>query len=780
MLAQTRTPATQRRVKPSVPKISKTPVSTTRTIFSGSGVFLASLFSAPGLAQVQPSSDTALLEEVVVTAQRREQNLQDVGMSVTAFTGADLKDLGITSPQELSRHTPGLRFTLNANDDVSMTFSLRGVGLDDFSGFNEAPVAIYFDEVYQATLAGNNGQLYDIERVEILKGPQGTLYGRNTTGGIVHFISRRPTEEFDAYVDAAAGEYSLFRLEGAASGPLTPWLKGRLSAMAEDHDGYSDARLPGVRDSGTGGEYGARLQLLAEPTDRISVLLSTYYVDVDIIPTPYEHGSVTFLPDGVTDVFLPPDQPNPICPGAAGADCLGYQDRDGDPFAQDNDREKLSDLEKTGATATVNWEFDDFTLTSITAWHEVNKLYQEDADAGPVDGVKVDDLVDSRQWSQEFRLAGGSDPVRWTTGFYYFDRVVDSGPRVDLTGVGFITGRALVHDDIESWALFGQVEYDFLTEWTGIVGLRYTQDERVFNLQAIDESGLAVLFGFPPNPIIDFRRETVGNLAVHDDGYVTARMELNWRPRDEWLLYGSWSRGIKSAGFNQDPGLNGPRDPTTIPVDKEVLMAYEIGSKSTLLDGRARLNVAAFYYDYQDFQAFTFENLVNKLTNQDAEIVGFETELQAHPWERWDFRLGLALLDTNVEGLTRQNFFTGDTVALGDREMVLAPDIEVSGVARYEWPFWNGSLAVQGDFHYMAEHFLDIDNNPTSTEDAHLVGNASLTYADGDDRYSVVLWIQNIGDTEYRTFNGPITGNGYTLQQFGKPRWLGASLRVNF
>jgi iron complex outermembrane receptor protein len=661
-----------------------------------------------------------------------------------------------------------------------MTFSLRGVGLDDFSGFNEAPVAIYFDDVYQATLAGNNGQLYDVERVEILKGPQGTLYGRNTTGGIVHFISRKPTDEFEAYVDATTGEYGLFRLEGAVSGPLTPWLKGRLSGISEDHDGYSEARLPGVRDSGTGGEYGARLQLLAEPTDRASILVSAYYADVDIIPTPYEHASVTFLPDGVTDVFLPPDQPNPICPGLPGADCLGYQDRDGDPFAQDNDREKLSDLEKVGAAATINWTFDDFTFTSISAYQDVNKLYEEDSDAGPVDGIKVDDLVDSRQWSQELRLAGGSDPLRWTTGFYYFDRVVDSGPRVDLTGVGFITGRALVHDDIESWALFGQVEYDFFPQWTGIVGLRYTQEEREFSLQAIDETGLAVLFGFPPNPIIDFRKETVGDLAIHDDDSVSARAELNWRPGEDWLVYGSWSRGIKGAGFNQDPGLNGPRDPTTIPVDQEVLTAYELGSKSTLLDGRIRLNVAAFYYDYKDFQAFAFENLVNKLTNQDAEILGFETELQAHPWERWDFRLGLALLDTNVEGLTRQNFFTGDTVALGDREMVLAPDLELSGLVRYEWPFWNGHLAIQGDFHYMAEHFLDIDNNPTSTEDAYLLGNASLAYAALDDRYSVVLWVQNVGDTEYRTFNGPITSNGYTLQQFGEPRWFGASLRVNF
>ena len=174
-----------------------------------------------GLAQSPPASDDSALQEVVVTAQKREQNAQDIGLSLTAFSGDELRELNITNPEELSRQTPGLHFNLNANDDVSMTFSLRGVGLDDFSAFNEAPVAVYFDDVYQATLAGNNGQLFDVERVEVLKGPQGTLYGKNTTGGIVHFISRKPTDQFESYVDASVGQYSLRRFEGAISGPLT-------------------------------------------------------------------------------------------------------------------------------------------------------------------------------------------------------------------------------------------------------------------------------------------------------------------------------------------------------------------------------------------------------------------------------------------------------------------------------------------------------------------------------------------------------------------------------
>ena len=729
-------------------------------------------------AAAQNQRSPGALEEIIVTAQKREQNLQDIGMTITAFTGDDIRDFGFTNAQDLAKQTPALSFNLNANDDVSMTFSLRGVGLDDFSAFNEAPVAVYFDGVYQATLAGNNSQLYDLERVEILKGPQGTLYGRNTTGGIVHFISRKPTKEPEGYVDVSLGEYALQRYEGAVSGPLGDRFQGRLSGVYIKSDGYSEARFPGVEDGGTADEYSVRGQLQFEPNDQSNVLLSAYYIDADFSPTPYEHGSVTLLPDGVTVVSLPPDEPNPLCPGTPGADCLGYQDRDGDPFAQENNRPKRTDLQKFGASVTIDWNLGGATLTSITGYEDVDKLYQEDADAGPGDFIKVDDFLDSEQWSQELRLAGGDAPFRWTTGLYYFNRDVHSGPRVDLTGVGFISGRAFAHDDTESWALFGQVEYDFTPQWTGVLGLRYTDDYRKYELRAVDETGISAAFW--PDPIIDFREETVGDLALHNDDYVTPHVELDWHPNDDWLVYGSWSRGVKSAGFNQDPGLNGPRDPTTIPVGKETLDAYELGFKSTLADGKVRFNAAAFYYDYNDFQAFTFQNLLNKLSNADAEIYGVEAELQAQPTERWNLRLGVSSLDTTVEGITAQSRPSGASVPLGDREMPLAPDLQVNGLVRYTFPLWSGHLSLQGDFTYMGDHFLDLENNPSSFEDAFLVANARVSYAPENNRYELSLWVQNVGDEEYRTFNGPITGNGYTLQQFGKPLWAGASLRVNF
>lgn len=744
-------------------------------------IALVSAFSVPpAFAQSQRLSEGFGLEEVVVTAQKREQNAQDVGLSLTVFSASDLRELGITQAQDLAKQTPGLSFNQNANDDVSMTFSLRGVGLNDFSGYNESPVAIYFDGVYQATLAGNNSQLFDIERVEVLKGPQGTLFGRNTTGGLVQFISRKPTDQFEAYADVSVGEFNLRRYESAISGPINGWLKVRLSAENLENNGYVKERFPGVADAGSGNEYGTRLQLEATPSEHTDVLLSTYYTDAKFIPTPYKHSSVFLAPDGHTVEFLPGNELNPLCPGKPGADCLGYVDRDPNPWSIDNNRQGLSDLQKFGAAVTIDQAFEGFKFTSITAFQNVNKLYQEDSDAGPVAGIKVDDLVNSQQWSQELRLTGGTSPLRWTTGLYYFGREVHSGPRVDLTGVGFIIGQAFVHDDTQSYAAFGQAEYDFAPHWTAVAGLRYTHEKRVFDLIADDESGLAQSFGFPPNPIIDFSPATVGDLAIHDNGSVSARAELDYRPTDAVLLYSSWARGIKGASFNQDPGLNGPRDPNTIPVGQEVLTAYEMGIKSTEWDGRVRANAAVFYYDYKGFQAFTFENLLNELSNKNAQIYGFEADVQAHPSEGWDLRLGLELLHTNLVGLTAEDNFTRATVALGDRQMALAPHAQGNGLVRYHWPVWNGHLALQGDITYVGNQFLQIDNNPTSFERAYAVVDGRFEYTDSNDRYSIALWGKNIADKAYRTFNGPIASNGYDLQQYGKPRWIGATFRVNF
>lgn len=742
-----------------------------------------------GLAALAPAGRTAVLEEIVVTAQKREQNLQDVGIAVTAFSGDQLKELGFVTTTDLVQQTPGLTYVPPFGDGNNAAFTLRGVGLNDFSEHNESPVAVYVDEVYQATLAGLGFQLFDLERAEVLKGPQGTLFGRNTSGGLVHMVTRRPTDTFEGYGEATFGEYDQMRFEGAAGGPITDTLAGRVSFLYHDHDGYRETRAPGLKDANSTDAWALRGQLLWQPTAELEILASAHYATADQVAATYEHASTTFAPDGVTEVFLPANVVNPICAGVGGLtgpgqDCFGYRDTDGDPYATDNDRQTFLDLDTAGVSLHVEWQVAGMTLTSISAFEYLNKFFGEDTDMGPVPAIAVTNPVDSQQWSQELRLAGERDRLRWTTGFFYFNRDVRTGSRTDVSGIGLVNDNTEDSDLTESWALFGQLEYDINDQWTAIGGVRYTDEEREFEMIARDDLGNTPLFlGLSPVPIpgfvvFDFTEATVGDLTKQEGDNVSFRFELDWRPLDDVLVYASVARGVKGFGFNfaiDGTGILGGSTAAQIPFDEEKLMAYELGVKSTLFDGRARLNGSVYYYDYSDFQAFSFEGLTNVVSNKDAEVVGFEAELIANPWERWEFSFGLNVQDAEVKDVTSANFFTGALVTR-DRDMVLTPDITFNGLGRYQWPMFGGNMALQMDFRVVGEQYFDIANNPITKEDAYVVGSGRLSWTDATDAWQVALWVKNISDTGYRTYAIPVTSLGFTQQMIGQPRWIGGTV----
>ena len=251
-------------------------------------------------------------EEILVTAQKREQNLQDVGISVSAFSGQQLAELGMLSVSDIVAQTPNVTFVSPFGEGNNIAFTLRGVGLNDFSEHNEAPGAVYVDGVYQGTLAGANFQLFDLDRVEVLRGPQGTLFGRNTSAGLVQYITRKPGDEPEARAELTVGEFSQTRFEGA--GRTLGRRRGRtpLSPLSQAH-GYRPSRTPGVDDASETDAYAVRGQLKWTPTDSLDLLLSTHYSNADQVANTYEHTSTTFLADGYTEVYLPADEVNPIC-----------------------------------------------------------------------------------------------------------------------------------------------------------------------------------------------------------------------------------------------------------------------------------------------------------------------------------------------------------------------------------------------------------------------------------------------------------------------------------
>ncbi len=733
-------------------------------------VLATALAAAPLAAQV--------LEEVIVTAQKREQSLQDVGVSVTAFTGEQIEELGFTSTTDITNFTPGLNVTSPNAEGSQVNFFLRGVGLNDFADANENPVAAYFDEVYRGAMGGLSQQMFDIERVEVLRGPQGTLYGRNTTGGLVHFISRKPTDTFQGYGQVTVGEHEQVQFEGAVSGPLAETLLGRLSLSTNNDGGYVENRFAGVDDYNETDAYAGRGQLLWQPREDVELLLIGQHSRNDAQVGAWQHQAIaaTNGGDGRREVGAGENFYG-TCPGC---DAFGYVDTDGDPWAGEFDRDGSVKVVSTGGSGRLTWDLsDEISLVNIIAYDHVKRLQQEDTDSGPAPLLIPTFGADTDQFTEEFRVQGDYGQSRWVAGFYYYDQTVDGHYLLDLTNLGFVNFDANYEQDTTAWSIFGQYEYDFAPQWTAIVGLRYTDETKEMDYLNVDASGFFTgVVGLPTNVAFDFDEASVGSAAEHDKSNVTGKIELDYRPNDDWLWYASFSRGVKSAGFNtgflDQTLLFASNTVATIPFDDETLHAYEVGFKATLFGGTARLNGSGFYYDYMDFQTFRFELLNQVIFNTDAEVYGGELELQMNPWEGWDFAFGLSLLDATAQDIPAAGSGTPT-----DRTMVAAPDVSFNGLGRYEWPALGGMMAGLAKFKYQGETFFDIQNYDTAVEDGYVVADLRLQWTSEDERWQVAGFVNNVTDAEYLVytfdFAGP-TGFGFNQQAYGRPRWFGGSV----
>ena len=750
---------------------------------------LALLSVLPASAQEVPEG-YFLLEEVIVTAQKREQSLQEVGIAVTAFTGDQLKELGVVNSTDVAAMTPGLNYTIPNAESSQINFFLRGVGLNDFADANENPVAVYVDEIYRPAMGGLSFQLFDVDRVEVLRGPQGSLFGRNTTGGLVHYITRRPTQELDGYLDVAGGSFNEVKLEGAIGGGLGDSAAGRLSVARHKHDGYTENRAgPDYNETDA---IAVRGQLAFTPADGFDALINAYYSDNDAAVGAWQHQATKFDANGDSVPLGPGEQTITVdCNAdgmssdadmrpAPGADCFGYRDPDDDPHAGDYDREGRVAVETAGAALTLNWSLNDnVTLTSITGLQNVDRLQSEDTEAGPFPLVMPTFRAETETFTQEVRVAGESERFRWLAGLYYFDNKVDGHYSLDLLNLDFLNFEAYFTQNTQSIAIFGQVEFELNADWTLILGMRGGWEEKEMDYLNEDTSGfLTNVIGLPSSVAFDFDADSVGDLAKRDTGSFSGKLEIDWRPREGLLTYGSISRGVKSPGFNVgflDSNLIfASNTAETIPYDEETLTSYEAGFKSSFAGGRARLNGSAFYYDYSDFQTFRFELLNQVIFNADAEMLGAELELQASPAQGWDFILGLAVLDPEAKGIPSP---------LGgafDRTLVAAPKFSATALVRYEWPALGGKLAVQAWGSYQSSVYYDIQNVSVSKQDGYGLGNLRLSYSDAAERWEVAAFVHNITDKEYLSYTFDFTGTfGFNQQAYGKPRWAGVSFRYN-
>jgi len=721
------------------------------------GVGLTALESLPVAAQQE-----LVLEEITVTATRREQSLQDVGISVTALDGEQLANTLVNSTVDIAAQVPGLTF--NTFSPSITAFNIRGVSQNDFGDQLEPPVAVYIDDSYVTTMGGVGVAAFDLDRAEVLRGPQGTQFGRNATGGLIHYISRRPTEELDGTVSIIAGSEGLLRTEAALGGPISDNAQFRLAGAYNERDGYIDNDIG--PDLWAQDNYAIRGQLAFQPSDTIDLLLLGRFAENDEVGIGYTNFAAVPDSDGQGVLVGPNENPYGTCNAC---DLNGYR-ANPDPYKVSNNDVGRFEREITQLQGRIEWQIGDITLLSITDFQEMDKSAGEDTDGSPARLLVQQYRQELEQWSQELRLSGNTDKLRWTTGIYYLDWESDQGTtlRSEAAALGvspefpFITGYDSTYST-ESWSVFLETEIDLTDSLSLILGGRYAEDEKTADYEGTDNFGSLLVF----NPSVD-----PGAKQEWDD--FAARVALNYQISEDTLLYASYNRGIKGPNFSAPSFF--PFDPSEIPHDAEVLNAYEVGFKSTLADSRVRLNGGLFYYDYEDYQAYLFENVSNKIVNRDAEAWGGEVELTALIAEGFYVSAGLSFQDSEVENVPYPSGVGSFTSQLPQ-----APDYSFNFLARYERPLGDNFVgSLQLDYSYIDDFSFTVLAPPVDQEQAYGVANARVSFGDAAGKYELALFANNFTDEEYKIAAFDVSSIGYVDWVYAQRRWYGVQLRYNF
>ena len=740
----------------------------------------------------------AVLEEITVTAQKREQTIQDVGISVTAFTGDQLKKLGIVETRDLVAHAPGVMAT-GFGRVATTTFNIRGSGQNDFADQHESPVAVYVDGAYRSAMGSVGFSMFDVERAEILRGPQGNLYGRNATGGLVHIISRRPTRDFEAYADVQFGEYDLIRAEGAVSGPLSENLSGRISFLKNVLDGYVENSLG--KDAYDADDTAVRGQLLFEPDAEFSLLLSLRYGKTDNGPdtffnrpgvlnaeglqenaptnSSFDPAYLAFCSD-INNAFF--GVPFPF-QAAEGQDCFGVQAFSDGIHKTASPFDGFMEREEWGVTGTVEWELsDNLRIISVSDFNDLDRNWEEDVRSTEFsDFINRQKIRKHEQFSQELRVEGTNDRLTWVLGAYFLN--IDSAYNLGSVSP-FLFASDTDNDyslDTTSYAFFAQSEYRINESWAFIGGFRWTEDEKDFDATTRCIEFVAFTCDF-------FYGGTLQNNVTYSlsrsEGEWSGLLEIDWRPNDDWLVYAKASRGNKAGGFNGG-AFFGFTIADGAEYGGEVLEALEFGFKSTFFDGKARLNASAFYYDYSDFQSFTLIGTTFVIGNVNAEVFGTDIELTLNPWDGWDVLLGFSALDATQENVPFAGLLPGfvpGPVISRDRPMPNAPDWTFNGMVRYEWPsFFGGVSNIQFELEHVDDRSFGGIDHPAVLDGGYTVVDASIGWTSSDERWDLSLWVRNLNDEEY-FLNGFQTSDVWSHNGFipAPPRWVGGSIGFNW
>ncbi|MBN8606087.1 MAG: TonB-dependent receptor [Caulobacterales bacterium] len=728
--------------------------------------------------------------DIIITAQRREQNLQDVPVAVTAFSGDTIAELGITSSADIADIVPNVEIGLPAGDGNQPLIYIRGVGLSDTNSNNAGPNGVYVDEVYISSPGAQTFQLFDLERVEVLKGPQGTLYGRNATGGAINFITARPSYDFETQASLSYGSFDTINAEAAIGGPISESVRFRLSGTSAQSEGYVRNLVTGERENGSD-SFALRGQLALDITEDFDALISVHGGQVDVRAPQYRSLGLLDPDTG----FTTPCAPAAIAANQCG-NVLGYVSPQGF-YDGEYDQSAPLEVENWGAAARLNWDLGGVTLTSISSYEDNDKTHREDSDASPNSILHIDYRVQSETFTQELRLSNSEGGVNWVAGLYYLHedlnqdqtgdlfhdlRVLTPDGGADTTGATtggapVLFSRTLNLQETEASAIFGQADFELTDTLRATIGGRYNSERKTFTAVAQLEDDFVDGAPIPGGvlPLYAFDNE-----ASFEN--VSFKLGLDYDLSDDVMAYASVSTGFKSGGFNGG-FLSFDAAEAAVqaqPFNEETLTAYEIGLKSMLFDGRMRFNAAAFYYDYQDLQLYTLVNtgaiplvLLDNAAN--ATIYGAEFEMIARPIDRLDITLNLGLLNTEITD------FVSAGTDYSSNQLALSPEVTFSGLVNYEIPLTPGlALAVQPSFSYRSSQFFSADNNPLLQQDGYWLFDARIALLSEDGRWEAALFGRNLADEEYINYAVDLSDFGFIEQFRGEPRMFGAELRLQY
>jgi iron complex outermembrane receptor protein len=744
----------------------------------------ATLAAAIAMALPLPAAfaqeSTASLGEIIVTAQRRSENIQDVPISVAALEGERLSAMfeGGGDIQVLAARVPSL-YAESSNGRLAPRFYIRGLGNSDFDLAASQPVSIIVDEVVLENVILKSFPMFDLERVEVLRGPQGTLFGRNTPAGIVKFDTRKPTQEFSGDAALSYGELGSMSFEGAIGGGFTDTMSFRLSALYHERDDWIDNDFTGENDAMGGyDEFAYRAQLLFEPSDSFSALLNVHGRDID----------------GTASIF----RANVLGPGSDGFN----SNYDRDSVTYDGGDNNPQSAKGTGGSLKLDFGLaGDVTLTSITAYETTESKSLGDIDGGacaplgtpvppgltsgttdcffPFDGVPdavtfpgfipfasatQDGIDDLDQLTQEFRLSSqANDRLFWQAGAFYFDSEFSV-----TTNPFFVAATTLTHENT-AWAVFGHVSYDVTDALTLTGGARYTDDEKDLTVD------VAPIPSPPQN--------------VQDD-QISWDLSALYEVNANLNIYGRLASGFRA------PTIQG-RDVAFFGVpsiaDSETITSIEAGFKSQLADDRVRLNAAVYYYEIEDQQLSAIGgggNFVQLVNADKGTGMGLDLDAEFLFTDHFMMTLGFSYTDTEIDDselvvppcgsgmcTVLDPLDADDNAIIDGNSFVQAPEYVATVTARYGIPVGSGEMFFYTDWAFQGETQFFIYEAEEFKSDGNFEGGARIGYSHDGGKWEVALFGRNITDEE--NVKGAIDFNNLTGFD-NEPRIVGVSFRTRF